>query len=85
MPRTVLDTFDRDEGGGAVIDAVRALLPRIRATADEIEAGRHVPLELVQALADASVFRLCVPRALGGAEAHPSDLVQVLEMIAGAD
>jgi alkylation response protein AidB-like acyl-CoA dehydrogenase len=68
-----------------VIDGVRELLPRIRATADAIEAGRRLPLELVHALADAGVFRLCVPRALGGLEAHPRDLVDVLETIATAD
>jgi alkylation response protein AidB-like acyl-CoA dehydrogenase len=68
-----------------VIDAVLPILPRIRAAADEIEAGRRVPLPLVHALADAGVFRLCVPRALGGLEAHPSELVDVIETIATAD
>ncbi len=68
-----------------MIDAVRPLLPRIRAAADEIEAGRRVPLPIVHALADAGVFRACIPRALGGVEAHPHDLVAVLETIAAAD
>jgi alkylation response protein AidB-like acyl-CoA dehydrogenase len=68
-----------------VIDAVLPILPRIRAAGDEIEAGRRVPVALVHALADAGVFRLCVPRKLGGLEAHPSVLVNVLETIAAAD
>jgi alkylation response protein AidB-like acyl-CoA dehydrogenase len=68
-----------------VIDAVVPILPRIRAAADAIEAGRRLPLELVHALADAGVFRMCVPRALGGLEVHPSVLVSVLETIAAAD
>jgi alkylation response protein AidB-like acyl-CoA dehydrogenase len=68
-----------------VIDAVRDLLPRIRAAADAIEAGRRLPLELVHAIADAGVFRLCVPRALGGMEAHPAAMVDTLETIATAD
>lgn len=68
-----------------MIDAVPALVPRILAAADEIEAGRRVPLELVHALADAGVFRLCVPRALGGLEAHPSELVDAVAAIAAAD
>jgi indole-3-acetate monooxygenase len=68
-----------------VIAAVRELLPRIRAAADEVEAGRRLPRELVHALADAGVFRLCVPRALGGLEAHPHRLVEALEAVASAD
>jgi alkylation response protein AidB-like acyl-CoA dehydrogenase len=67
------------------IAALEALVPRIRAAADEIEAGRRVPLPLVHALADTGVFRLCVPRALGGGEAHPNQLVDAIETIAAAD
>jgi alkylation response protein AidB-like acyl-CoA dehydrogenase len=68
-----------------MIEALAPILPRIRAAGDVIEAARRVPLELVHALADAGVFRLCVPRALGGVEAHPSTLVDVLATIAAAD
>jgi alkylation response protein AidB-like acyl-CoA dehydrogenase len=68
-----------------VLEAVRALAPVIRATADGIERDRRVPAELVRALAAADVFRLCVPRALGGAEAHPETMVAVLETIGHAD
>jgi alkylation response protein AidB-like acyl-CoA dehydrogenase len=68
-----------------VIDAIEPILPRIRAAADEIESGRRLPLPLVHALADAGVFRLCVPRAFGGLEAHPSVLVTALATIAAAD
>ena len=50
----------------SVIDAVRALLPRIRAAADDTESGRRVPRAIVDGLIDAGVFRLCVPRSLGG-------------------
>ena len=68
-----------------MIDAVRALEPRIRAAANEIETRRRVPLELVHALADVGVFRLCIPRGLGGIEAHPALLLDVIESIAAAD
>src|SRR5262245_5305098 len=66
-------------------EAVHALAPRIRAAADDIEASRRVPEALVQALADLGVFRLCVPRGLGGLEAHPSELADVIATIAAAD
>jgi alkylation response protein AidB-like acyl-CoA dehydrogenase len=72
-------------GRDVVIEAVRALVPRIVAAADDIEAGRRLPGGLVSALVDAGVFRLCVPRALGGVEAHPGVLVDVIETLAAAD
>ena len=68
-----------------MLDAVRALVPRIRAAADATEAERRVPRDLVDALIDTGVFRLCVPRALGGVEAHPRVLTDVLATIAAAD
>jgi alkylation response protein AidB-like acyl-CoA dehydrogenase len=68
-----------------VIGALAPILPRIRAAADEIETGRRLPRDLVEALVDAGVFRLCVPRSLGGAEAHPRLLLDVVETVAAAD
>jgi alkylation response protein AidB-like acyl-CoA dehydrogenase len=66
-------------------EAVRALAPTIRAQAEHIERERRLPIELVRALARAGVFRLCVPRALGGEEAEPDVLVGTLEDLARAD
>lgn len=71
--------------GTAMLDAVRALAPDIRAQADGIERERRLPAVLVRALARAGVFRLCVPRALGGEEAEPATLLAVLEELASAD
>ena len=68
-----------------MIDVVRALAPDIRALADRIERERRLPLELVHTLARAGVFRLCVPRALGGEEAAPETVFAVLEELGRAD
>ena len=68
-----------------VIETLAPIVPRIRAAADEIEARRRLPLDLVGALAGAGVFRLCVPRSLGGGEAHPRVLLDVIETVAAAD
>ncbi len=53
--------------------------------APEAERERRLPAELVGQMAAAGVFRLCVPAAAGGVEAHPATLVQVVEEIARAD
>src|SRR5437660_1437366 len=81
----VLDSPPMSDSATACLDTVRCIAPDIRGAADRIEQDRRVPAELVQALAAAGVFRLCVPRALGGVEAHPETMIAVLETIAHAD
>jgi alkylation response protein AidB-like acyl-CoA dehydrogenase len=69
----------------STLQAVRALTPAIRERADEIEANRRVPLDLVRRLAEAGAFRMCIPRALGGAEEEVATLLDVIEHVAQAD
>ena len=66
-------------------DAARNLAPMIRSCADQIEADRELPRALFEALADAGLFQLALPRALGGAEIDLPTYVQVLEEIGKAD
>src|ERR687895_2181224 len=67
------------------LDAARKLVPMIRSCADQIEADRELPRALFEALADAGLFQLALPRALGGAEIDLPTYVQVLEEIGKAD
>ena len=67
------------------LDAARKLAPMIRSCADQIEADRELPRPLFEALADAGLFQLALPRALGGAELDLPTYVQVLEEIGKAD
>jgi indole-3-acetate monooxygenase len=69
----------------SALDAARKLTPMIRSCADEIEADRELPRPLFEALADAGLFQLALPRALGGAEIDLPTYVQVLEEIGKAD
>jgi len=67
------------------LDAARKLAPMIRSCADQIEVDRELPRPLFEALADAGLFQLALPRALGGAEIDLPAYVQVLEEIGKAD
>ena len=63
----------------------RALAPAIVAAAPRIEAGRELPAELVAALHEARLFRMLVPRSLGGEEISPVEYLQAVEELAKAD
>jgi alkylation response protein AidB-like acyl-CoA dehydrogenase len=75
-------------GADAPPDAVaraRGLVAFLSECADRIEAGRALPADVVAALHAARMFRLLLPRSLGGDELHLTTLAQVTETIAGAD
>ena len=67
------------------LDAAQKLVPMIRSCADQTEADRELPRPLFEALAEAGLFQLALPRSLGGAEIDLPTYVQVLEEIGKAD
>jgi alkylation response protein AidB-like acyl-CoA dehydrogenase len=67
------------------LDAARSLAADIRASAIDTERGRRLPPILVAKMAEAGLFRLCVPADLGGLEASPRAALEVLEEVAKAD
>jgi alkylation response protein AidB-like acyl-CoA dehydrogenase len=67
------------------LDAARKVAAMIRSCAAQSEADRELPRPLFEALADAGLFQLALPRALGGAEIDLPTYVQVLEEIGKAD
>jgi alkylation response protein AidB-like acyl-CoA dehydrogenase len=68
-----------------VLEAARRLAPQIAAASDQIEAERRLAPEVVAALVDAGLFRMLVPRSLGGAETELLTFARVIETIAQAD
>jgi alkylation response protein AidB-like acyl-CoA dehydrogenase len=44
-----------------------------------------MPADLVESLRQTGIFRLTVPRALGGAEAKPTEIMRAIETVATAD
>jgi len=67
------------------LDVVRALAPRIRARAAEIEAARELPADLVMEMARAGVFKVAVPEAEGGLGADIMTALRAIEEVARAD
>src|ERR1700745_3302031 len=74
-----------DAAPSSFLEAAAALAPQIRSCAEEIEQSRRLPLPLVDAIAQAGLFRLWIPRSLGGEEADPMTLVRVVEEVSRAD
>jgi alkylation response protein AidB-like acyl-CoA dehydrogenase len=69
----------------SLLEAVRKLVPMIRSCADEIDRERELPRPLFEALADAGVFHMAIPRSLGGAEIDLPSYAQIIEEIGKAD
>ena len=69
----------------ATVEIARAIAPLAAQEADRAEAERGLTPPVVSAMRDADLFRLCVPAALGGAEAPARELVEAVEALAQAD
>jgi indole-3-acetate monooxygenase len=68
-----------------IIEAVRALAPQVRDAFEVMETQRSLPPDLVQAMKQAGVFRMSLPRARGGLEIDPLGQVQVGEELSRLD
>lgn len=75
----------RGSGGSAtgkeVLDAVRALLPKIAERSGAADVNRRVPEETVRELIQTGVFRMLQPRRYGGAESDPVKFFEVVREI----
>lgn len=71
--------------GDGYASKVQDLLPRIRERREEIEQARRLPRDLVDQLIESKVFRLALPRAVGGEELDPVDQARLIETISSAD
>lgn len=77
-PATVTDA-------AAALAAARRVAPVIAAASADIEAQRELPEAVRQVMHAAQLFRLTLPRELGGTELAPADLAEVTRTIAAAD
>src|SRR5262249_35486691 len=85
-------TRGRHKGGSmdqrVTVDCVanaRALAPALAAAGARIEDGRELPPDGVDALHQARLFRMLVPRSYGGDEVSPIAFMAAVEELAKAD
>jgi len=69
----------------ALLAAARALAPRITAAGPEMDAAGRLPPGLVSEMTAAGLFRMALPRSVGGAEADLASFLDVTETLGAAD
>jgi indole-3-acetate monooxygenase len=88
MARTAAERAARDRPEPTAADylaRVREFAPTLAAAAADIDARRELPEEVVAALVERGLFRLLLPRTLGGAELLPAEYVPIIEELAKTD
>jgi alkylation response protein AidB-like acyl-CoA dehydrogenase len=67
------------------IARARRLTPLLAAAAARIDTARELPKDVLDAMHANGMFRLLVPRSVGGAELDPATYIQCVEAIASGD
>jgi indole-3-acetate monooxygenase len=68
-----------------LVEVARSLVPLVLEYAEQGEADRCLPAPVTKAFTEAGLFRMCRPRELGGLEADPITVMEVVEELARAD
>jgi alkylation response protein AidB-like acyl-CoA dehydrogenase len=68
-----------------LIERARALRPLVTSLADEMERERRMPQALVDAMHEARLFHLFVPKSVGGLEVEPETYMRVVEEVSAMD
>lgn len=68
-----------------IVARAASLIEPLRAAGQQIEAERGLTEEVVTRFADAGLFRMLAPKAVGGLEVHPAEFVGALETLARGD
>jgi alkylation response protein AidB-like acyl-CoA dehydrogenase len=67
------------------LEAVQTLAPLITELRHDFDSSRRLPEPVFEALADAGLFRLWLPEALGGPELSPFEFLRVVEAASALD
>src|SRR5580704_4491664 len=65
-----------------VVQAAKAIRPRLRKYRKEIEREQRVPPGLAEEMREAGFYRLLIPRAYGGLQSDPLTFLRVGELLA---
>jgi len=69
----------------AYLTALHALAPLVAEHRETFDRQRRIPDPVFEALADAGLFRLWLPKALGGPELSPLEFMTVIEAASALD
>jgi alkylation response protein AidB-like acyl-CoA dehydrogenase len=67
------------------LEAIAALAPLAAESREQFDRDRRLPPAMFAALASAGLFRLWLPKALGGPELSPLEFMAVVEQVAALD
>jgi indole-3-acetate monooxygenase len=73
------------DSASSLLEIAQSFAPRVRLVYEQIEADRRLPPALVKSLANAGLFRMLIPRALGGSETDAITALQIFEEMAKVD
>ena len=65
-----------------ILHAAIAMAPKIREASEEIERGRRIPPQIADAMKDAGIFGMVIPKAWGGPELDPLTQLRIIEALA---
>ncbi len=68
-----------------ILARAKSVVPVLKAAKARTEAGRELPADVVEAMHEARLFRILLPRSLGGDTVDIVTLSKVTEIIASAD
>ena len=74
-----------DSLSSSLLETIAGLAPLIEGAANESERSRRLALPIVEAMAGAGLFRLWLPRTLGGAEVDIATMVAAVEAVSRID
>jgi alkylation response protein AidB-like acyl-CoA dehydrogenase len=67
------------------IARARELVPMLREAGDEIEKNRQTSEHVIQAMVERGIFKMLLPKSIGGGELDPLTYTAVLEILATGD
>ena len=71
--------------GESYLKSVQEVLPTVAMYSDEASRDREIPPELANELKDRGLFRLLLPRSVGGVEMDHPDFLDIVEAFAEVD